>query len=169
MVDTEWQINAPWESDDFFDIEFFTKSAINFLVKQKEIPVFFYRLQVEVLDTNKHIGSVSSYYIDDNYKYTNDSGRLTIGIDIYSIEDRGCGFGTEAWILYIDYIIKKEFYEIYTQTWSGNYPSQGLMKKLGFELVNIVKDYQVVKGNLVDGYTFKLNLEKFNNIKNKVL
>ena len=64
---------------------------------------------------------------------------------------------------------QKEFYEIYTQTWSGNYPSQGLMKKLGFELVNIVKDYQVVKGNLVDGYTFKLNLEKFNNIKNKVL
>jgi len=35
------------------------------------------------------------------------------------------------------------------------------MEKVGFELININKKYRVVKGEEVDGYTLKLNWEKF--------
>ena len=56
---------------------------------------------------------------------------------------------------------RKHGYYISTQTWSGNYPVKALIKKLGFELVDTDKDYQKVKGELVDGLTFKLCKDKF--------
>lgn len=167
-VETEWkEWDAPWEEDDF-NAETYRKETLKKIKERKNVD-FFYSLEIDVLETLEHVGRVNSYYIDENYKYTKKVGNLTIGIDIFNPQHRKQGFATEAWVLYIDYAMKKGFNKIYTQTWSENYPVFALMKKVGFECVNINKKYQVVKGKYVDGYTFMLNLEMFKELKNKII
>ncbi|MDD2494480.1 MAG: GNAT family protein [Tissierellia bacterium] len=108
----------------------------------------------KVLDINKNS-------IDDNYCYTNGDGKLTIGIDILDLNSRRKGYATEAWSLYIKYILDSGIDDIYTQTWSGNIRVIGLMKKLGFFECNREKGLRIVSGELYDGLTFKLNIKKY--------
>jgi hypothetical protein len=37
------------------------------------------------------------------------------------------------------------------------------MEKIGFERINVDKNYRIVKGVEVDGYTMKLNMENLTN------
>lgn len=160
----EWQEwDAPWEKDDDFVPETYRKERLERL-KKEEISDFYYSLEIETLDTGKHIGGINSYYIDKNYNYIKHGSNFTIGIGINNPNDRKKGYATEAWVLFINYALKEGIKEIYTQTWSGNYPVIALMKKIGFELIHIKKNYHEVNNKPVDGYTFKLNLEKFHKL-----
>ncbi|MGI6782329.1 MAG: GNAT family N-acetyltransferase [Acholeplasmataceae bacterium] len=168
-IDTEWfNWDAPWEDSSNFNPKTYKKEKLKKLRNQKEVPNFYHRLEIEVLDTLEHIGWVSSYYIDDNYQFISNQGYLTIGIDICHPKHRKQGFGTEAWVLYIDYALSKGYQQIYTQTWSGNYLVQALIEKLGFELINVNKNYQIVNDKYVDGYTYLLNINKFEKIKQEI-
>jgi RimJ/RimL family protein N-acetyltransferase len=161
LVETEWQNwDAPWEDSSGFDQDAYRKRILKDL-RDHSKPSFYGRLEIEVIETGEHIGSVNSYYIDNDFNYTRGGGNFTIGIDIIKPMDRRRGYGTEAWLLFIRYALESGAEEIYTQTWAGNYPVLGLMEKVGFELININKKYRVVKGEEVDGYTLKLNWEKF--------
>lgn len=100
---------------------------------KKETPKFYYSLEIEELDKGKHIGRVNSYCIDKSYNYVEGDRLFTIGVGIKDSIDRRKGFATEAWILFIEYALKNSIDEIYTQTWSGNYPVCGLMKKIGLK------------------------------------
>ena len=51
--------------------------------------------------------------------------------------------------------------DIYTETWSGNYPMIAMAEKIGFEECNRKRNIQVVRGNSYDSLTFKLNINKF--------
>jgi len=161
LVETEWQNwDAPWEDTNDFDQDAYRQRCLQELESHKETS-FYHRLEIEVIKTGEHIGSVNSYYIDDDFNYTRGDGNFTIGIDIIKPTNRRQGCGTEAWLLYIRYALKHGFEEVYTQTWSGNYPVLALMEKIGFERVHVKKQYQIVTDEKVDGYTLKLNKDKF--------
>lgn len=124
-------------------------------------------LQICVNDNEcEHIGWVNSYFIDEAHRFIDraghdgakDGARLTIGIDIPVLTARGKGYAKEAWGLYLKYARDLGFEEIYTQTWSGNDRALGLIRSLGFEEVGRAKAYQVVRGEPVDGLTFRKRL-----------
>ncbi len=164
LVETEWQNwDAPWVNSSDFDPDAYRKRMLKQLRKHRD-PAFYGRLEIEVLETGEHIGSVNSYYIDDDFEYTPRRGNFAIGIDIIKPANRRQGYGTEAWILFIRYALESGVEEVFTQTWAGNYPVLALMDKIGFELINVNKNYRVVRGEKVDGYTMKLNLEKFDEL-----
>ena len=161
LVETEWQNwDAPWEDSSDFDPDAYRKRILKQLRNHRN-PSFYGRLEIDVIETGEHIGSVNSYYIDDDYYYTRGGGNFTVGIDIIKPANRQKGYGTEAWILFIRYALESGVEEVYTQTWAGNYPVLTLMDKIGFERVHVKEHYQVVGGEKVDGYTLKLNKEKF--------
>ncbi len=161
LVETEWQNwDAPWEDTSDFDHDTYRQRCLKELESRQE-KSFYHRLEIEVIETGEHIGSVNSYYINNSYNYTRGEGNLTIGIDIMKPTNRKRGYGTEAWLLFIRYALESGVEEVYTQTWEGNYPVLALMEKIGFERVHVKKHYQVVRGEKVDGYTLKLNMDKF--------
>lgn len=169
-VDTEWQQwDAPWELEEaeLFDPERYrelSKRKIENL-RQKEAAgeSFIYRtLIIERLSDGEFLGRINSYQIDDHYDWTEKGGYFTIGIDIFKKKHRRCGYGREAWALYLDYLRTKGITEVYTQTWSGNIPVQILIEKFGFNLVHVKKNYQLVQGKNVDGYSYCLHLIQSN-------
>lgn len=170
-VETEWQQwDAPWEYDEglIFDEEKFRQECLEKLAKKKDDNEIRYRLQVCINDdTRKHIGWCSAYCIDDNYLYTKGEGHLTIGINIPDLASRRKGYATAAWDLFIQYFLSKGIKEFYTQTWSGNYRIIGLMNKLGFEECHRKKHIRKVRGSIYDALTFKLNMDKYLDFRNK--
>ena len=104
------------------------------------------------------MGKINSYHIDENYNYSSRGKNFTIGIGIYKKDYRKSGYASEAWSLYIDYLKSKGLEEVYAQTWSGNIPAQKLIQKLGFNLVDIDKNYHQLNGKNVEGYTYRLLL-----------
>lgn len=167
-LETEWlNWDAPWEDYSDFDTEQYRNLQLQRL-KDPEEPAFHHRLEIENKDL-EHVGLVGSYYIDRNYNLGNSQDYLTIGIDIPPINQRGKGYATEAWILYITYIFEQGHAEVYTQTWEGNARVMGLMKKLGFELVNVAESKYIVQGTPVDYYSYKLIKKKFEQFTSEYL
>lgn len=164
--DKEWQQwDAPWENEDdviFDQIEFeeSLKNKIKHLrYKESKLETFIYcTLIIERLSDGEFLGKINSYHIDENYNYSSTGKHFTIGIDIYKKGNRRSGYASEAWSIYIDYLKSKGLEEVYTQTWSGNIPAQKLIQKLGFNLVDIDKNYHQLNGKNVEGYTYRLLL-----------
>ncbi|MCF6465343.1 GNAT family N-acetyltransferase [Clostridium sp. Cult2] len=69
---------------------------------------------------------------------------------------KGCG--TQALVVFINYFINHGINEIYTQTWSGNYRMVNLAKKIGFVECERSKNSRLIRGNMYDGLTFKLDM-----------
>lgn len=163
-IETEWlEWDAPWEvEEEPFNSEKY-RSRMNKRLSIKQDPDRFrYGFQICINDeTEKHIGWINAYQIDDNYCYTSDDGKFTIGINIPDLNSRRKGYATEAWNLYIKYALDNGIEDIYTQTWSGNIRVIGLMKKLGFRECNREEGFRIVRGELHDALTFKLNILKY--------
>ncbi|NLN83065.1 MAG: GNAT family N-acetyltransferase [Firmicutes bacterium] len=168
-VETEWQKwDAPWEAENGepFDPVSYQNRMLERLAIAKSSNQIRRNFQICIKDqTEKHIGWINAYYIDENFSYTKLPGKLAIGIDIPELQNRRQGYASEAWSLYIDYLLENEVEEVYTQTWSGNLPVIGLMNKLGFVEVNRQKNLRQVRGKLYDGLTFKLDVDKFREFK----
>lgn len=152
--------DAPWEDESDFDPEAYRAKTLAHL-ETIHPPVIYHRLEIELNETGEHIGWVNRYHIDDQYEYTQGDGHWTFGIDIPEIDARGRGYGTEAAALFIAYAIRHDQGPIFAQTWSGNHGSIALLTKLGFELIDVDPGYHEVRGERVDGYTYRLNLKKF--------
>lgn len=165
-IETEWlEWDAPWEMEEeepFNPKEY--RSLMNKRLSNKHDPNRFrYGFQICVNDeTKKHIGWINAYCIDDNYCYTNYDGKLTIGIDIPDLGSRQKGHATEAWSLYIKYLLDNGIEDIYTQTWAGNIRVIGLMRKIGFVECNREKDFRRIREKSYDGLTFKLDVKRYN-------
>lgn len=171
-IETEWlEWDAPWEMEE----EYFNPKEYQSLMNKRlsikhDHNRFRYGFQICINDrTEKHIGWINAYNIDDEYCYTNGDGKLTIGINIPDLSSRRRGYATEAWAIYIKYVLDNGIENIYTQTWSGNIRVIGLMRKLGFEVCNREEGYRIVRGKLYDGLTFKLNIIKYNEFIKKQL
>ncbi|KAB3529505.1 GNAT family N-acetyltransferase [Alkaliphilus pronyensis] len=164
-VETEWQLwDAPWENDEeSFDLDSYRKERLEWLTKEKDENRTRWEFQICVNDeSRKHIGWCNAYKIDDNFKYTNQDGHCTIGIDIPDLSLRRKGYATASWDLFIQYLSSQGVKDMYTQTWSGNERVIGLIKKVGFEECNREYGFRTARGQLYDGLTFKLNWEEYN-------
>lgn len=153
-TEIEWQNwDAPWESEENFDIEAYKDNLIRKL--NTELPPIRRRFEICLID-NTHIGWMNSYHIVGN------KDKLAIGIDIPSNEFRGKNLGEFSFSLFISYLLSSsEITEIYTETWSGNIRMTNLAKKCCFELVERMVDFREVNGAFYDKLVFKLNNDKF--------
>lgn len=152
---TDWQsFDAPWEWQDYIfnhDEQFQNRMA-----KSKNSPCFEY----EIIYENEHIGWISAYYMTDDFKWNslNQTDKIAIGIDIPDPKYRNLGIGKYAYLKYIEYFKSFGIKEIYTQTWSGNFPMINLALSAGFKEVNRYKNLRNVNGKNFDALTFKLDL-----------
>jgi RimJ/RimL family protein N-acetyltransferase len=147
-IETEWNDwDTPWEENNWDEFIEWRRAEL------KKTPETFSRLEIDTI-TGKHIGWVTSYYIDDNKEKT------AVGIDIPSIGDRKKGCGENALSLFMAYLFHSKNI-LYTQTWSGNNAMLFLAKKIGFIEIEREKNTREVRGNIYDGLTFSISKEKF--------
>jgi RimJ/RimL family protein N-acetyltransferase len=71
------------------------------------------------------------------------------------------GLGTEALAAYIRYHLELGHTDICTETWSGNVRMVKCAEKLGFYVCDRENGYRTVRGEKVDGLTFRLDVDKF--------
>lgn len=160
----EW--DAPWEAEEDlnnFDVDNFYEKAMKKLKDKKDDNEFRWRFEIDTKD-GIHIGGVNSYFNDEeyNWKSASQGGCLhTLGIDICESSYWCRGYGTQAFTAFISYHFTKGITDIYTETWSGNYPMIAMAEKIGFEECNRKKSFRMVRGDSYDGLTFKLNVKKF--------
>lgn len=159
--------DAPWEKEGDlknFNIEEHRKSSLERLKKKKTEDEFRWNFEIDNKD-GVHLGGVNSYLNDENYQWKSraEGGCLyTIGIGICESKYWYNGYGTQAYVAFIKYLISYGIKEIYTETWSGNYPMIKMGERIGFEICHRDINYKKVNGKFCDGLIFKLNLDKFN-------
>lgn len=169
--DTEWTFwDAPWEeieSDETSERESWTE----YFEMVKDLPDSVTRWKFEIECEGKHLGWVSSYLIDENHEWISSDGvkegqtvYRAVGIDICEKEDWCKGIGTNALYAFLQYYFERGDKQLYAQTWSGNFRMIGLAKKLGFEEVKRELGNRRVRGEVYDGLTFRLDVERFKNI-----
>lgn len=164
--------DAPWEAEEDlrgFDGKKFRAKMLKHLAKKPPAGGFRWSFEIETKG-GVHIGGVNSYLIDQEYNWIpgrKGKGWHTLGIDVCESSYWRQGYGTQALVAFICYFLAQGITEIYTQTWSGNRPMVGLAEKIGFEECHRIKDCRVVKGDVYDGLTFKLNLGKFTDFLTK--
>ena len=154
-IETEWgEWDAPWEEDDPIDIHM--ERERKYLEKiQREPPEIYGVLEIDTIE-GRHIGGVNRYYIDGV------KDLLAVGICIPPVYARGRGYGKNALVLWIAYHFASSYVdEIYTQTWSGNYPMIRLAESIGFEEIGRIKGIRKVHGGRYDALTFCISKEKF--------
>lgn len=158
---TEWaNTDAPWEpleSDEEKESIYWSK----YYSSIKDISDDICRVKLEIEFNKKHVGWVSSYFIDEEYEWLDKirDGQIVhraIGIDICEDSVWGQGIGENALQAFINYYFENGIDELYTQTWSGNVRMIKLAKKLGFIEVNCKKETREVSGQKYDALTFKL-------------
>jgi RimJ/RimL family protein N-acetyltransferase len=150
--DNEWMNwDAPWEKDEPFDSKDYKKRKEH-LIETRNIDDFEPRL--EIYYENIHIGWVSRYYINEAYEYDSKGKDIAIGIVIVNKKYRNLGLGYDAYQAYIKFLQKLGYKRVYTQTWSGNIPMVKLAHKVGFHLINRIKDCRMVDGVLYDSLTY---------------
>lgn len=168
-VATEWQMwDAPWEYENLTEKEK-EEDLKNYIDKMHnwvklEIPENKKRSTFQITINDKeqiYIGWCNSYLIDDSYKFSTTGKNRTVGIDLPETCIRNKGYGSSALKLFISYLLENGEKDIYTQTWSGNIHMIALAYKLGFEECNREVGVRFVRGNVYDGLTFRLNLQKF--------
>ena len=154
-IETEWWLwDAPWEDDGNFDQIKFREKTLDKIEKLKNLHSVRTGFEICIRDSSEtHIGWTNSYFIELN---ENQKKLTAIGIDIPEQWARSNGYGTEAWVLFINYLKKNNITDIYTQTWSGNDRAIGLIMKLGFEECRRLIGIREVRGKKYDALTFKL-------------
>lgn len=166
-VETQWSLwDAPWEMEEAvrnFDPEAKTKRLLEFIHSPKpEVP---YSLEVDV--DGVHIGTVSQYFVDEHYHWIsrkdaqNKPHFYTLGIDIAESSYWGRGYGTQALAAWIKYFLDRGEAVLCLQTWSGNARMIHCAQKLGFTECNRETGNRSVRGQIYDGLTFQLDLERF--------
>lgn len=160
-VETEWaDTDAPWEPIET-DAETERIAWRKYFESAKALSEDAIRLRFEIEYKNRHIGWVSSYFIDENCEWIDRvrDGQCVyraVGIDICEPDAWGNGIGTMALRAFIDYLFDNGVAEIYTQTWSGNMRMLRCAEKLGFAECKRNVGSRQVGGRQYDGLTFKL-------------
>ena len=166
-VETDWtDWDAPWENEDMasFDPEKYRAEQLAWIAKPKPD----HRLSLELEANGVHIGSVSTYCLDENLdwkalKTEEDRARQrwAVGIDICDSAYWSGGWGTRALTAYIRYHLSAGYADLYTQTWSGNTRMIRLAEKLGFRECRRLPGIRQVRGETYDALTFRLDRAAF--------
>lgn len=168
-VETAWALwDAPWEMEEelaaYNEVEHREKLQ-RYLKKSRE--GHRWAFEADTAD-GVHIGCVNAYCIDDEFNWCETvpkedwkSVRWAVGIDIYESAFWSGGWGTQMLTAFLKYCIKDGYSDLYTQTWSGNERMIALARKLGFRECCRKKELRVVRGEIYDGLTFRLDLAAF--------
>lgn len=141
-VDTAWfYADTPWMTLEKVDPDELRRDMIEIMEGMPEDAIRW-RFELEV--DGRHIGMVSSYYLDENFEYTpwesidqskNAVGNHSIralGIEISEMEYWGKGIGAKALTALMEYYRSFGENQFLLETWSGNLRMQGCARKLGF-------------------------------------
>ena len=159
-VDTEWfRSDTPWMELEPVDADELHADMTEIISNMPENAIRW-RFEIEV--DGRHIGLVSSYYLDSNFEYTpwesidqsknapqNNSIRA-LGIEICEMDDWGKGIGTKVLTMLMDYYRGFGENRFLIETWSGNHKMLGCARKLGFYEVKRTKGAHIVDGAKVD-------------------
>ena len=164
-VDTEWMDwDAPDEPSEPIDEAEYRSDLLEFVNTPRE-PGF--RSFFEIATTEGlHIGRINSYALDESLEWVRwpEEGipeRLAIGIDICDSNVWGRGLGSRAIAAMILYFRENGIRDIYTQTWSGNIRMVRCAEKIGFVECNRIVGNRHIRGDVYDGLTFQLDLDRF--------
>ncbi len=153
-VDTEWMDwDAPWLKDEPFDADVFRQKRLAYLAKPKDENRIRHSFEIDY--EGRHIGWVSSYYIDEKFNFAKD-GHLAIGIDICQSGNWGKGIGGKAYAAFTEYLFSHGYDALYTQTWSGNERLMRMAARVGFTLCHRDVGVRQVRGQTYDRITLKL-------------
>lgn len=166
-VETEWgDWDAPDEELEPVDPEKFRTESLETLnwPWEKDFRNFF---ELDTAEGN-HIGMVSSYAIDESYKWmswkdAHEKGNFshTIGIDICDSRFWGRGYGTQAIAAFTKHFLDNGITRICLQTWSGNVRMIRCAQRIGFVECNRFVGNRQIRGGVYDSLTFQLDLDKF--------
>ncbi len=160
--ETQWSDwDAPWEELHDDEASARKKWAVRY-EKDKALSDNEIRSRFEVDYDGKHIGSVSSYWIDETYTWISEKDiqegqkvYQTVGISICESGEWGKGIGTQALEAFIQYFQDRGYDEICTQTWSGNVRMIRCAEKLGFSVCRRIVGIREVRGVKYDALTLK--------------
>lgn len=160
--ETEWgDWDAPWEALEDDEASARKKWTARY-ERVKALADDEIRSGFEVEYDGKHIGSVSSYWIDETYTWISgkdiqDGQKVyqTVGISICESGEWGKGIGTKALQAFIQYFQDRGYDEICTQTWSGNARMLRCAEKLGFSVCKRIVGIREVRGGKYDALTLK--------------
>ena len=159
-TETEWFLyDTPW-----MDIEPVNEEELRVQMEKiiNNMPENAIRWRFEIEVDGRHIGLVSSYYLDENFEYTSwdsiDQSKNAIennsirglGIEICEMEYWGKGLGMKVLMMLMDYYRSFGENHFLIETWSGNHRMLGLAKKLGFTEVKRIKHAHNINGIFYD-------------------
>lgn len=165
-VDTEWmKWDAPDEPTEPIDPDEYRKDLLKFIntPRANEFRNFFELATAE----GRHIGRINSYALGEDYAWKSwpetlgEKFTVAIGIDICDSQVWGRGYGTKAITAFAKHFLDNGITEICTQTWSGNARMIRCAKKVGFVEVNRITGNRHIRGEIYDGLTFQLDLDRF--------
>lgn len=165
-VETEWFYAVyPWMTIEPVDPEELRTDMAEIINAMPDNAIKW-RFEIEV--NGRHIGMVSSYYLNNKFENTpwdsidqsknadeNNSVRA-LGIEIYEMDYWGRGIGTKVLNALMDYYRGFGEHRFLLETWSGNFRMLGCARKLGFDEVKRIKGAHIVNGKKYD----ELILEK---------
>ncbi len=155
-VETEWQNwDAPWEGpvEELVEARV-SKYAANIAASiAQPLPSPRRQLWVERIG-GPLLGWVNHYHHDPTARVT------WVGISIGESAYWNQGLGTEALLLWIDYLVKElDLTCVRTATWSGNHRMVRCAEKCGFVVDKVNRGSREVRGKRYDGLEFILNRE----------
>lgn len=159
-VETEWFYkDTPWMTMEPVDPEELRSDMIEIMNSMPDDAIRW-RFEIEV--EGRHIGMVSSCYLDENFENTpwdsidqsknaeeNHSVR-ELGIEICEMDYWGRGIGAKALTALMEYYRGLGEQRFVLQTWSGNLRMLGCARKLGFYEVKRTKGAHIVNGKEYD-------------------
>lgn len=164
--ETEWfRSEAPWMELDPVDADELRADMSEVI---RNLPENAIRWRFEIVVDGRHIGQVSSYYLNqafehppwdsiDQSKNAPQNGSIrTLGVEICETDYWGKGIGTRALAAFMEYYRGLGENHFLLETWSGNFRMLGCAKKLGFYEIKRAKDTIEFDGTAFD----ELILEK---------
>lgn len=159
-VDTAWfYTEAPWMTMEKVDADVLRSDMTEIMENMPENAIRW-RFEIEV--EGRHIGMVSSYYLDNNFENTpwnsieqsknaseNNSVR-GLGIEICEMDYWGRGIGTKVLTALMEYYRSFGENRFLLETWSGHQRMLGCAEKLGFYEVKRIKGAHIVDGKAYD-------------------
>ena len=141
-TETDWiALDTPWEEIEQEDPETIRQDMLSYVMMSTRIPDTVTRPRLEIEADGRHIGFVSSYYLDSGYNETDwnpefSSGyRNAIGIEICDRKSRNKGYGQKALKAYMEYHKAHGIKSLCIETTPENEAMVHIAEKLGFNLV----------------------------------
>ncbi len=153
-TDTAWFYeDTPWMTMEPVDPDELRRDMLEIISGLRDDAIRW-RFEIEV--EGRHIGMVSSYYLNAEFEHTpwelidqsrnadaNHSVRA-LGIEICESDYWGKGIGGKALAAFMDYYQQLGEHRFLLETWSGNLRMLGCAKKLGFKEIKREKGAYIV-------------------------